>query len=83
MPLLSEKRYKELEKKVKEMAPKVWNDIAADAGDCTLEEMAELVIDADRPVFFGHMTKADYDEVCTLPLEDIDTWLQDALKRYA
>lgn len=74
---------KRLEALVKKLAPRVWDAIAADAGDCDLESMVELVLDADRPVTFGGMTQADYNALIALDKGVVDGWAAAALRGLA
>jgi hypothetical protein len=65
------------------MAPHLWSQLAADAGEASLEEMVELVLDADRPVSFGLMDAEDYNEVLKLDNELVNGWARKALGPYA
>lgn len=65
---------------VMKAAPKVWQAIHADAGEISMDEAVELVMDAGRPVTFGGMTQEQYDFICAMPYQKVDKWCEEALK---
>ncbi len=72
-----------LETKVREMLPSLWGQLQADAGeDCDLDTAVELCLDADRPVTFGYLTKAEYTILCEMDHKVVDKWAYEALKKY-
>lgn len=79
-----------LKERVQAAVLKVWQQIAADAGELLeggdpLEIMVELCLDADRPVNLGGLSMDDYRSICDMGVhgqEEVDGWAREVLRPY-
>jgi hypothetical protein len=72
-----------LEQKVREAVVYVWGQIQGDVGEgATLEEAAELCLDAHRPVTFGALSHQDYNAMEAEDAALVDRWAMEALAPY-
>lgn len=72
-----------LRQRVMASVVRVWYIIQADVDwPITLEEAAELCLDAHHPVMHGGMSREDYNLLLSLDDDRANRWAQEALRPY-